>query len=136
MRKRRTGLDWAEEMKELLVHDYPNASKIGLVCDNLNTHKPASFYERFPPEEARQLAKRLEFHYTPKHGSWLNIAECELSVFAQQCLDRRIPDEPTLSDIGRAWAQERNGKQKGVDWHFTTEDARIKLKSLYPKIKY
>lgn len=136
IRKRRTRLDWAEEIKELLDHDYPTPSTIGLVCDNLNTHTLASLYERFPPAEARRLARRLEFHYTPKHGSWLNIAECELSVFTKQCLDRRVPDVPTLVEIGKAWAQKRNGAQKGVDWHFTTEDARIKLKSLYPQIKF
>jgi hypothetical protein len=136
IRGQRTGKDWAQEIKELLVVDYPLAPTVVLVCDNLNTHKIASLYETFRPEEARQLAKRLEIHYTPKHGSWLNVAECELSVLTQQCLDRRIPDILTLSDVGRTWTQERNGKQKGVEWQFTTEDARIKLKSLYPQIKF
>lgn len=134
IRERRTAIDWAEEIKELLDHDYPGTFRVGLVCDNLNTHKIASLYERFLPAEARRLAKRLVFYYTPKHGSWLNIAECELSVFSQQCLERRIPDISNLSNIGKTWAQTRNGNQKGVDWQFTTEDARIKLKRLYPKI--
>ena len=136
VRKQRTGKDWAEEIKEVLVTDYPVASTVALVCDNLNTHKIASLYETFKPEEARQLAKRLDIHYTPKHGSWLNVAECELSVLTQQCLDQRIPDILTLSEVGGTWAQERTDKQKGVDWQFTTDDARIKLKSLYPQIKF
>jgi hypothetical protein len=136
VRERRTKRDWAEELNVLLVRDYPAPATVVLVCDNLNTHTLASFYEAFPPEEARQLARRLEIHYTPKHGSWLNVAECELSIFTRQCLDQRIPDIPTLLTIGKTWEQERNGKQKGVDWHFTTQDARIKLKSLYPQIKF
>lgn len=135
VRQRRTAVDWAQEMKELLDVDYPEAEKIILVCDNLNTHKTASFYEAFKPDEARRLIRRLEIHYTPKHGSWLNIAEIELNVFTRQCLDRRIPDLQTLKDEAKAWYCERNQKQKSVDWQFTTDDARIKLKKLYPKIQ-
>ena len=104
-----------------------------LVCDNLNTHKVASLYEAFAPPEARRLARRLEIHYTPKHGSWLNIAEIELSVLTKQCLDRRIPAIETLRQETQAWEHERNSKQTSVDWHFTTEDARIRLKRLYPQ---
>ncbi|MCD5412859.1 MAG: transposase, partial [Dehalococcoidia bacterium] len=114
---------------------YPEAERIRLVCDNLNTHKLGSLYEAFPPEVARQLARRLEIHYTPKHGSWLNIAEIELSALTTQCLDRRIPDIQTLGNETKAWEKRRNEQQKGVDWQFTTKDARIKLKRLYPLIK-
>jgi hypothetical protein len=135
VRKQRTAVDWAQEMKELLDVDYPDAEKVILVCDNLNTHKPASFYEAFPPQEARRLVNRLEIHYTPKHGSWLNIAEIELSALTTQCLDRRIPDMETLCQEIKAWEQKRNAGQKSVDWQFTTDDARIKLKRLYPQIK-
>jgi hypothetical protein len=131
----RTAVDWAQEMKELLDVDYPDAEKVILVCDNLNTHKPASFYEAFPPKEARRLVNRLEIHYTPKHGSWLNIAEIELSTLTIQCLDRRIPDLHTLCQEIKVWEQKRNAKQKSVDWRYTTDDARIKLKRLYPQIK-
>jgi len=133
-RKRRTSVDWAEEMRVLLEADYPDAEKVIVVCDNLNTHKIASFYEAFPPEIARRLVKRLEIHYTPKHGSWLNIAECELSIMTRQCLDRRIPSLNVLRREIQAWSKRRNTKQKGVDWRFTTKDARIRLKYLYPKI--
>jgi hypothetical protein len=104
-----------------------------LVCDNLNTHKLASLYEAFAPKEAHRLAQRLEIHYTPKHGSWLNIAEIELSVLTKQCLDRRIAAIETLRQETKAWEHERNAKQTGVDWHFTTDDARIRLKRLYPQ---
>jgi len=135
IRQHRTMIDWAQEIKELLDHDYPTITTVTLVCDNLNTHKLASLYEAFPPQEARRLAKRLEIHYTPKHGSWLNIAECELSILTRQCLDRRIPDLATLQQVVKAWEQKRNGKQKGVDWQFTTGEARIKLKRLYPQIQ-
>jgi hypothetical protein len=135
VRKRRTMVDWAHEIKDLLEKDYPTIPTVALVCDNLNTHKIASLYEAFPPEEARRLAKRLEMHPTPKHGSWLNIAECELSILTQQCLDRRIPDLTMLKEVVKAWEQHRNGRQKGVEWQFTTEDARIKLKRLYPQIQ-
>ena len=109
--------------------------RIQLVMDNLNTHRVASLYEAFVPEETRRLTKRLEIHYTPKHGSWLNIAEIELIALTNQCLSRRIPDYTTLEQECKAWEIERNGKQKGVDWQFTTKDARIKLKRLYPQIQ-
>lgn len=135
VRERKTAVDWAQEMKEMLDGDYPQAEKVVLVCDNLNTHKTASFYEAFEPEEARRLIERLEIHYTPKHGSWLDIAEIELSVFTKQCLDRRIPDIDTLRKEANAWYSERNAGQKSVDWQFTTDKARIKLKRLYPQIK-
>jgi hypothetical protein len=133
VRERKTAQDWAEEMRMLLEEYYPEAEKVVLVCDNLNTHKTASFYEAFPAEEARALASRLEIHYTPKHGSWLNIAECELSVLAGQCLNRRLGDLETLRQETAAWERQRNASQKGVDWRFTTENARIKLKHLYPQ---
>lgn len=136
VRERRTSIDWAQEIKELLDRDYPEAEKIRLVVDNLNTHKIASLYEAFEPEEARRLAKRLEIHYTPKHGSWLNIAEIELSVLTSQCLNNRyISDIQTLAKETKAWEKHRNSNQKGVDWQFTTADARIKLKRLYPQIQ-
>ena len=135
IRQRKTSIDWANEVKELLDKDYPDTEKVILVMDNLNTHKAASFYEAFEPKEARRLAERLEIHYTPKHGSWLNVAEIELSVFTKQCLDRRIPDMATLQREAKAWYRKRNSKQKAVDWQFTTEKARIKLKRLYPQIQ-
>jgi len=135
VRERRTAVDWAHEIKELLEIDYPAATKVVLVCDNLNTHKPASLYKAFKPAVARNLLERLEIHYTPKHGSWLNIAEIELSVLTKQCLDRRIPDIETLRSETAQWSQERNAGQKSVEWRFTTDQARIKLKSLYPKIE-
>jgi hypothetical protein len=111
---------------------YPNAEKIVLVQDNLNTHKPASLYAAFPPEEARRLIDKLEIHYTPKHGSWLNMAEIELGILGRQCLDRRIPDRNKLTDEVDAWQRNRNQSQSKVEWQFTTADARIKLKRLYP----
>lgn len=129
----RTAVDWAHQIKHLLDDCYPDADKVIVVCDNLNTHKLASLYEAFAPKEARRLAQRLEIHYTPKHGSWLNIAEIELSVLTKQCLDRRIAEIDTLRQETKAWEHERNAKQTGVDWHFTTEDARIRLKRLYPQ---
>jgi hypothetical protein len=135
VRERRTALDWAHEIRELLEVHYPQALFVRLVCDNLNTHKIASLYEAFEPEEARVLAKRLEIHYTPKHGSWLNIAEVELSALSGQCLNRRIPHINTLLYETQAWERKRNARQKGVDWQFTTRDARIKLKHLYPYIQ-
>jgi hypothetical protein len=135
IRERKTAVDWAEEVKELLDVHYPEADIVRLVCDNLNTHKIGSLYVAFPPEEAHRLAKRLEIHYTPKHGSWLNIAEIELSALTIQCLDRRIPDIETMRKETKAWEKRRNGLQKGVDWRFTTNDARIRLKRLYPKIQ-
>lgn len=129
----RTAIDWAQQIKHLLDDCYPEADKVHLVCDNLNTHKIASLYEAFAPTEARRLARRLEAHYTPKHGSWLNIAEIELSILTKQCLDRRIAELETLRQETTAWEQRRNAKQTGVDWHFTPEDARIRLKRLYPQ---
>ena len=134
VRSRRTAVDWAHEIRQLLEVDYPAAKKVVLVCDNLNTHKIASLYKTFEPQESRHLAERLEIHYTPKHGSWLNVAELELSVFTKQCLDRRIPSVDQLRTEAQAWYQQRNASQKSVDWQFTTEDARIKLKNLYPQI--
>jgi len=131
----RTKLDWAHKVRWLLDYQYPDAEKVLLVMDNLNTHNTSSLYEAFPPEEAFRLAQRLEIHYTPKHGSWLNIAECELSSLAAQCLgSRRIADIGTLNLELKAWNTRRNNSQKGVDWQFTTADARIKLKRLYPMI--
>lgn len=135
VRQQKRSVDWACEIKELLDRDYPKAQKVVLVCDNLNTHKIASFYEAFEPQEALRLVRRLEIHYTPKHGSWLNVAEIELSVFTKQCLDRRIPDIKTLQQEAKAWYRKRNTNQKAVDWQFTTKDARIKLKRLYPQIQ-
>lgn len=119
VRERRTSIDWAQEVKELLDVRYPEADIVQLVNDNLNTHKVGSLYEAFEPEEARRLARRLEIHYTPKHGSWLNIAEIELSALTGQCLDRRIPDMDTLRKETKAWETKRNELQKGVDWRFT-----------------
>jgi hypothetical protein len=133
--EQRTRSDWAERIRCLLDVEYPDAAGVRLIMDNLNTHSMASLYEAFEPAEARRLAKRLDIHHTPKHGSWLNIAEIELSVLGRQCLDRRIGDMGTLEHECSAWDTERNQHQKGVDWQFTTADARIKLKRLYPQIK-
>ena len=130
----RTRKDWAQAMKELADEKYPQADKIVMIMDNLNTHSPASFYETFEPEEAQRLTKRFEFHYTPKHGSWLNMAEIELGVIIRQCLSRRIADKNTLETEVNAWQNDRNAKVGKVDWLFTTADARIKLKHLYPVI--
>jgi hypothetical protein len=131
----RTKKDWAYYIKWLLDEQYPEAKKIVLVMDNLNTHVISSLYETFSPEEAFRLAQRLEIHYTPKHGSWLNIAEIELSAMTAQCLGgRRISDITALNEELAAWHTRRNQTQKGVDWQFTTADARIKLKRLYPAI--
>jgi hypothetical protein len=135
VRERRTAVDWAHEIKELLEVHYPQVPLVRLVCDNLNTHKIASLYEAFEPKQARFFAKRLEIHYTPKHGSWLNIAEIELSALSRQCLNRRIPDMDTLRYKTQTWGRTRNEKQKGVNWQFTTDDARIKLRRLYPQIQ-
>ena len=135
IRERKTSVDWAHEIKALLNEDYTETEKVILVCDNLNTHKVASLYEAFEPKQARQLAERLEIHYTPKHGSWLNVAEIELSVFTRQCLDRRIPDRVKLQQEAQAWYRKRNAGQKAVDWQFTTENARVKLRRLYPQIQ-
>jgi hypothetical protein len=130
----RTRKDWAHAMQEISDEIYPLAQKIVIVMDNLNTHSPASFYETFEPEEARRLTNRFEFHYTPKHGSWLNMAEIELGVLIRQCLTRRIADKGTLEREVNAWQKDRNTKVVKVDWRFTTSDARIKLKHLYPVI--
>ena len=127
---RRTKIDWAHEIKDLLCEHYPHARKIILVMDNLNTHTGTSLYEAFPPNEARSLYERLEIHYTPKHGSWLNIAEIELRVLIGQCLARRIPDADTLKREVSRWKSERNTVGARVDWQFTTKDAMIKLKRL------
>lgn len=131
-RDHRTRVDWAQEVRQLLDVDYPTARKIKLLCDNLNTHDIASLYEAFPADEAHRLARRLEIYHTPRNGSWLNVAEIELSVLAQQCLDRRIPCVEKLSTELTAWQKERNRTTSKVVWQFTTEDARIKLKHLYP----
>jgi hypothetical protein len=131
---RRTRLDYAEVIRHLVDVLYPDAEKIVLVQDNLNTHTPASLYEAFEPAEAKRLADKLEIHYTPKHGSWLNMAEIELSVMAKQCLDRRLPDRATVEREVAAWEARRNGGSQRIDWRFTTADARIKLKHLYPAI--
>ena len=133
--ERRTAVDFAEVIRRLVDERYPRAKKIVLVMDNLNTHKAASLYEAFAPEEARRLAERLEIHYTPKHGSWLDMAETELSVLARQCLNRRIATLATLLREIRAWEKQRNGAKCKIDWRFTTKDARIKLKRLYPSIQ-
>jgi hypothetical protein len=130
--QRRTAVDFAHVIRWLLDEVHPEAEKVVLVMDNLNTHKLASLYEAFPPEEARRLVERLEVHHTPKHGSWLNMAEVELSVLAGQCLDRRIGSEEELQEEVGAWEAERNERQVGVNWRFTTADARIKLRRLYP----
>jgi hypothetical protein len=133
--ERRTAVDWAHAVKKILDEDYPDARVVRLVMDNLNTHTIGSLYEAFEPDEARRLAKRLEIHYTPKHGSWLNIAEIEFRVLSGQCLDRRIPDMPTLDREVTAWQDDRNARTVGVDWQFTTADARVKLKRLYPVLQ-
>ena len=128
----RTKTDWAKAMRQLVDEHFPQAERITVVMDNLNTHCPSSLYEAFAPGEAKRILNRLELHYTPKHGSWLNMAEIELSVLSRQCLSRRIPDQPTLRSEVAAWHRARNAKGSTADWRFTTEDARIKLKKLYP----
>ena len=133
VRKQRTKVDWALEMEQLLEEDFPDAAQLILVCDNLNTHKPGSLYEAFEPHKARHLAKRLRIHYTPKHGSWLNVAEIELSAMSRQCLDRRIATRQQFTRETQLWCKDRNRTQTGVDWQFTTEDARVKLRHLYPQ---
>lgn len=136
-RLRRTKVDWAFEVEELISTRYRNADKIILVLDNLNIHTSGAFYEAFPAEKARNIVKRLEFHYTPKHGSWLNIAESELSAMTRQCLkNKRFSDIEELCDNIKAWEIRINKDQRGVDWHFTIDDARNKLKSIYPKILF
>ena len=132
--ERRAKLDWALQIKELLDNHYPNVRKAVLVMDNLNTHTGASLYEAFPPQEARRLLNRLEIHYTPKHGSWLNIAEIELRVLMGQCLNRRIPDKQKLQREVAQWQNDRNFLKAKVNWRFSTDEARIKLKRLYPTL--
>jgi len=129
----RTRVDWAEQIRRLLDEDYPHATRVILVCDNLNTHHIASLYTAFPAEEAHRLARRLEIHYTPRNGSWLNMAEIELSVVQRQCLSQRIGDTGHLRDELQAWEQTRNADGSTVQWRMTTEDARIKLRRLYPQ---
>jgi uncharacterized small protein (DUF1192 family) len=131
---RHTAVDYARVLKELSDTHFPGSAKIVLVQDNLNTHKPASLYEAFPPAEARRLVERFEWHYTPKHGSWLDMAEAELSVLSSQCLDRRIPDQQVLKEEVEAWEVDRNSKHAKANWQFTTTDARVKLKRLYPAL--
>lgn len=131
---RRTKADWAYCMRDLVDVHFPDALLIRVVQDNLNTHDPSALYEAFEPAEARRILDRLEFHYTPKHGSWLNMAEIELSVLDRQCLDRRIPDKSTLATEVLAWERPRTARGATVDWRFTTDDARIKLKKLYPSL--
>lgn len=132
---RHTKIDWAELIKDLVDKHYPEKRKIVLVMDNLNTHKLSSLYDAFEPEEARRISERLEIHYTPKHGSWLNMAEIEIGVMTRQCLNRRIENQQVLKREISAWYEQRNKEQIRVNWRFTTKDARIKLKSLYPSIQ-
>ena len=133
--QRRTKKDWALFMREVIDLHYPHAEKIVLVMDNLNTHTPSSFYEVFAPAEARRLTEKLEIHFTPKHGSWLNMAEIELSILARQCLSDRFPSREALAAQVDAWQRERNQAKVTINWRFTTADARIKLKRLYPSIE-
>ena len=133
-RDSRMRVDWAEEVRRLLDEDYPHAKKVKLVCDNLNTHDVASLYAAFPAAEAHRLRQRLEIHYTPRSGSWLNVAEIELSALSRQCLDRRIGNAMQLAKELAAWQEQRNTGQSTVKWRFTTADARIRLKHLYPQI--
>jgi len=132
---RHTAVDYARALKDLSDIHFADAEQIVLVQDNLNTHKPASLYEAFPPAEARRLVERFQWHYTPRHGSWLDMAESELGVLATQCLDRRIPDKQTLTNEIAAWETDRNSNHAKADWQFTTNDARIKLKRLYPQFE-
>jgi len=132
VRERKTCLDWAEEIAHLWDVDFPDAEVVVLVMDNLNTHGIGSLYKRFPPEQAREYVKRLEIHHTPKHGSWLNVAEIELRILTKQCLNRRMGDMETYRREVEAWQNARNASEKGINWQFTTNDARIKLKRLYP----
>jgi hypothetical protein len=135
VREKKTRRDWAEEVQSMLDEDYPDAELVILVCDNLNTHTLGALYETFPPKEAKRLADRIDIRYTPKHGSWLNMAEIELSVLTKQCLSRRIADVKTLRREAAAWADRRNQDQSGVDWNFNAKDARKKLKRLYPQVQ-
>ena len=135
VRERRTAIDWAEEIKYILTKCYPGIDKIILVMDNLNTHVISSLYKRFPAKEAREYAKRLEIHYTPKHGSWLDIAEIELNVMTSQCLSRRLDSIERVASELAVWNTERNENIAKVNWHFTTDDARERLISIYPKFE-
>lgn len=128
----RTAVDWAHQIRYLVDVIHPHATRISLVMDNLNTHAGASLYKAFPPEEAKRILDKLEIHYTPKHGSWLNMAEIELSILSRQCLDRRIPDQEALKIEVAAWQDKRNAIARPMEWRFTNEDARVKLKKLYP----
>jgi hypothetical protein len=130
----RTRVDWAEQIRKLLDEDYPLARKVTLVCDNLNTHSIASLYEAFPAAEAHRLARRLEIHYTPRNGSWLNVAEIELSVLSRQCLNRRIGSPDELAAELASWQAGRNANRAGVQWRFTTAEARVRLRRLYPQV--
>jgi hypothetical protein len=132
----RTAYDFAEQLRMLVEEHYPEADKIVLVTDNLNTHTPACLYERYDAEHAHRIMNRIEWHYTPPHGSWLNMAECEISVMARQCLNRRIPDKQTLDQEIRAWVEKRNRELVTIKWQFTAPDARIKLRRLYPVLKF
>ena len=133
--EQRTMQDWAHIMREIMETTYRHAERIVLVMDNLNTHTPASFYATFPPEEAKRLTERLEIHYTPKHGSWLNMAEIELSILGKQCLNQRIASREQLARHVAAWTQNRNQIQRKINWQFSTQDARIKLRQLYPAVE-
>jgi transposase len=131
----RTAIDWSYQIRDLVDVRYPHAERITLVMDNLNTHTGASLYKAFEPKEARRILEKLEIHYTPKHGSWLNMAEIELSILSRQCMDRRIPDQDTLKKEISAWQEKRNAIARPMEWRFTSDDARIKLKKLYPTLK-
>lgn len=132
----RTAIDWAHQVRELVDHPrFGKAKRITLVCDNLNTHNEASFYKAFSPEEAKRILSKLDLQHTPKHGSWLNMAECELSVLSRQCIGGRMDQIEQIAEAARAWAEHRNQQKTGIDWQFTTQDARIKLKTLYPQIQ-
>lgn len=132
--ERRTNADFARWLQRLVAEWFPTATKIRLVLDNLNIHSPASLYQTFEAQEARQILEKLEWHYTPKHGSWLNMVEMELSILVRQCLDRRLPDIETLRQEVQAWEEQRNAQQDTIDWRFTSTDARVKLQRLYPAI--
>ena len=135
VKERRTKVDWVHVIQRLVDEDYPDKDRIVLIMDNLNTHKLSSLYEAFEPYEARRIAERLEIHYTPKHGSWLNMAEIEIGVLARQCLERRISDKETLRGEVEMWQKSRNRDAERVNWRFTTEDARIRLRPIYPSIQ-
>ena len=134
--ERRTQIDWAHQIKQLVDEDFPEADKIVLVMDNLNTHRPASLYEAFEPTEAKRIWDRLEIHHTPKHGSWLNMAEIELSVLNNHGLSDRVPNIKSMRQETSAWSRRRNKENGTIDWRFTTKDARIKLKRLYPRLQH